>query len=89
MIPKIVHTSWKDKTILQSQSPLIQEGIANLIQLNPDWKVTIYDDEEVNEYLYQSMDAKDFKLIENDHIVAKTDNKKNLHHNLLCQPVNN
>ena len=73
MIPKIVHTSWKDKTILQSQSPLIQEGIANLIQLNPDWKVTIYDDEEVNEYLYQSMDARDFKLIENDHIVAKTD----------------
>lgn len=73
MIPKIVHTSWKDKTILQSQSPLIQEGIANLIKLNPDWKVTIYDDQEVNEYLYESMDSKDFQLIEKDHIVAKTD----------------
>jgi hypothetical protein len=73
MIPKIVHTSWKDKTIFQSDSPLIQEGIVNLIKLNPDWKVTIYDDEEVTEYLYESMDARDFKLIENDHIVAKTD----------------
>jgi len=73
MISKIVHTSWKDKTILQSQSPLIQEGIANLIKLNPDWEVRIYDDEEVNEYLRESMDSRDFKLIENDHIVAKTD----------------
>ena len=45
MIPKIVNTSWKDKTILESQSPLIQEGIANLIKLNPDWEVRIYDDE--------------------------------------------
>ena len=73
MIPKIVHTSWKDKTILQSDSPLIQEGIVNLIKLNPDWKVTVHTDEEVNEYLYECMDANDFKLIENDHIVAKTD----------------
>jgi len=73
MIPKIVHVSWKNKNILQSQSPLIQEGLVNLIQLNPDWKVTIHDDEEVNEYLRQSMDLRDFKLIENDHIVAKTD----------------
>ncbi len=63
MIPKIVHTSWKDKTILQSPSPLIQEGLLSLIELNPDWKVTIYDDEEVNEYLYECMDANDFKLI--------------------------
>lgn len=73
MIPKIVHVSWKDKSILESQSPLIKEGLANLIQLNPDWKVAIYDDEEVNEYLKESMDSRDFKLIENDHIVAKTD----------------
>lgn len=73
MIPKIVHVSWKNKSILQSKSPLIQEGIVNLIQLNPNWKVTIYDDEDVNEYLRQSMDTRDFKLIENDHIVAKTD----------------
>jgi len=73
MIPKIVHVAWKDKTILQSKSLLIQEGILNLIRINPDWKVTIYNDEEINEYLYQFMDIKDFNLIENDHIVAKTD----------------
>ena len=29
-IPKVVHVSWKNKTILEDQSPLILNGLANL-----------------------------------------------------------
>ncbi len=73
MIPKLVHISWKDKSILESDSILIQEGMVNLIKLNPDWKVNISTDDEINEYLYTHMESQDFKLIENDKIVPKTD----------------
>jgi hypothetical protein len=73
MIPKLVHITWKNTDILKSNSPLIQNGILNLIKLNPDWEVNISTDDEVNEYLYTHMESQDFKLIENDKIVPKTD----------------
>jgi hypothetical protein len=46
MIPKKVHLSWKTKELLDSESPLITEGVKKLIELNPNWEVTIYDDAE-------------------------------------------
>jgi hypothetical protein len=73
MIPKIVHISWLSKNILENKSKLIQNGLVNLVKLNPDWNVIIHNDDEVNEYLYAHMDAQDFKLIETDKIVPKTD----------------
>jgi hypothetical protein len=51
MIPKKVHLSWKTKDLLDSESPLITEGVKKLIELNPNWEVTIYDDAEVDAYL--------------------------------------
>ena len=44
MIPKTVHMSWKDKSILESTNPLVVEGVKRVIELNPNWQVTIYDD---------------------------------------------
>jgi hypothetical protein len=54
MIPKKVHLSWKTKDLLDSESPLITEGVKKLIELNPNWEVTIYDDAEVDAYLQDS-----------------------------------
>lgn len=73
MIPKIIHISWKDKDVVNSKLPIIEKGLKNLINLNPEWKLTVYDDFEVNEYLKEKLDIQDFEMIENDHIVAKTD----------------
>ena len=73
MIPKIIHITWKDKSVLNSNSPLIEKGLSNLIKLNPEWTVNVYDDAEVNDYLSQSLDSHDFRMIENDHIVSKGD----------------
>lgn len=72
LIPKIVHFSWKDRAILNSQSPLITHGIKRLMDLNPDWQFNLYVDEEVNDYLSEKMTSS-FHLIENKGIVAKTD----------------
>jgi len=73
MIPKIVHLTWKTKDILDSDSPIIVNGARKLVDMNPDWKVTVYDDNEVDSYLKDVLDASDYKLIQDKHIVQKSD----------------
>lgn len=73
MIPKIVHVTWKYKNIVDSSNLMVKYGLKRLIELNPDWKVTVYDDDDINQYLKEVMDINDFKLIENSHIVSKSD----------------
>ena len=72
-IPKIAHLTWKTKDIFNSQTPLIVNGVRNLVDLNPDWVVTVYDDNEVDEYLKNILDPADYKLIADRHVVEKTD----------------
>ena len=73
MIPKTVHMSWKDKSILESTNPLVVEGVKRVIELNPNWEVTIYDDAEVDAYLKEQLEPQHYELIQDKHIVQKTD----------------
>lgn len=73
MIPKNVHLSWVDKNIIENQSPLILNGIRNLIDLNPDWTCFVYTDDDVDFYLREELDKSDHSMIATKHIVAKTD----------------
>ena len=72
-IPKIIHVAWKNKNILDVQSPLIVNGIRRLTSMNPDWQLIVYTDEEIDDFLKEALDQDDYKLIENKHIVEKTD----------------
>jgi mannosyltransferase OCH1-like enzyme len=73
MIPKTIHMSWKDKSILESTNPLVVEGVKKVIELNPTWQVTIYDDTEVDDYLKKQLEPQHYELIQDKHIVQKTD----------------
>ena len=73
LIPKTVHMSWKDKSILESTNPLVVEGVKKVIELNPTWQVTIYDDKEVDDYLKDQLEPQHYDLIKDKHIVQKTD----------------
>ena len=73
MIPKIVHLSWKTKDLLDSDSPLVQEGMKKLVELNPDWDVQISTDDEVDGYLQAQLEPKIYELIADKHVVQKTD----------------
>ena len=73
MVPKIVHLSWKDKDLLDSESPLVQEGMKKLVELNPDWDVQISTDDEVDAYLQDQLEPQLYALIADKHIVQKTD----------------
>lgn len=72
-IPKIVHIAWNDKTVVTHTSPLILNGLRNLVLLNPNWCIEINDDNDIDSYLQQNLDANDYKLVKNKHIVEKSD----------------
>jgi mannosyltransferase OCH1-like enzyme len=73
LIPKLVHLTWKTKDIFDSQTPLVVNGVRKLVDLNPDWQVAVYDDDEVDLDLKNCLDKKDYDLLQDVHIVAKTD----------------
>ena len=73
MIPKIVHVTWKTKKVFNSKSPLLVNGICNLKKLNPDCKITIHNDKEVNTYLKKHLSKSDYSLIKDVQIVEKSD----------------
>lgn len=73
MIPKKVHLSWKTKDVAKYDSPLIKNGVCKLLELNPDWHVHIYDDQEVEEFLQQTLPQEDYALLVSRGIVEKLD----------------
>jgi len=73
MIPKLVHLIWNHKRILDSDHPLITNGILNLIKLNPNWKVTVYTPNDIEADLVAWLSDSDYQLIKNRHFVSKTD----------------
>lgn len=72
-IPKKIHVSWKDKSILESSNQLAVNGIQNLIKLNPNWEIKISDDKEVETYLKNCLSKKDYDLIKDAPTVSKVD----------------
>jgi hypothetical protein len=65
--------TWPTKEIVNSQATLVNLGLRRIIDLNPDWTVTIHEDAEVDEYLKANLNWGVWDLIRNDHIVTKTD----------------
>lgn len=73
MIPKVIHITWKTKDILNSNSPLVLNGVKNLISLNPEWDVQFSDDAAVDDYIASNLSHKEYTLLKDTHIVEKTD----------------
>ena len=72
-IPRKIHLSWKNKNVLNSHYELIRKGAKNLEVLNPDWDVQVYDDEDVNRLLRDSIGRDNWNLIKDKKITEKTD----------------
>jgi mannosyltransferase OCH1-like enzyme len=72
-IEKNIHISWKNKNILDLDYNIIKNGIFNLKHLNPDYNFEISDDNDIDAYLKCNLTESDYLLIQNKHIVEKTD----------------
>jgi hypothetical protein len=73
MIPKIIHITWKTKDILEVNHCFPQNCIQRLVQLADGWQPTVSDDSDVEQYLKDNLSVLDYKLLEDRHIVEKTD----------------
>ena len=73
-IPKKVHISWRTKDVVNSQNPLILNGLRNLLDMNPDWDVQIsIDTSDVENYLSDNLCELDYSLLKDKPIVEKVD----------------
>jgi len=72
-IPKKAHLVWNHKNVINSNHPLITNGLHKLISLNPDWDVTIYTPDEIENNLKQYLPKEDYELIKNRQFVSKID----------------
>ena len=72
-IPKKIHLSWKNKNVLDSNYSLIKKGAKNLELLNPGWDIQVYDDEDINRLLRDSIGRDNWNLIKDRKITEKTD----------------
>jgi hypothetical protein len=73
LIPKVIHISWKSKDIVNSNHIFPKNTIQKLIELSPNWKLELSDDQEVNQYLKDNLETSDYNLIKTRHIVEKCD----------------
>lgn len=73
MIPKIAHVVWNHKEILKSDHPLIVHGLHNLIQMNPDWQVTVYTPIDIEHDLKNVLSQENYDLVKSRHFVSKID----------------
>ena len=73
LITKKIHITWKTRDILQDKSVFIENCIGKLVNISPDWKPEVSNDEDVDSYLKENLDHSDYTLLKNDHPVSKTD----------------
>lgn len=72
-IPKIIHVAWKDRSILESESPLIKNGLINMKKLNPSYRFELSTDEDIEQYLNMNLKRWDYFKLKNKKIVEKVD----------------
>ncbi|MCP5027773.1 MAG: hypothetical protein GY929_15975 [Actinomycetia bacterium] len=72
-IPQLVHVSWKNEGVLGSNYPIVLNGIATIVRLNPDWQLQIHDDADVEQYLETHLSTEDYRHLNGKHIVEKVD----------------
>ena len=73
MIPKIVHISWVDDSVLTSDHTFPKHTIQAMINLSPDWHFKLSTDKDIDKYLRSRLDIADYNLIKDCHIVEKSD----------------
>jgi mannosyltransferase OCH1-like enzyme len=73
MIPKQIYLSWPDENIWNLDHKLVHMGLHSLRDLNPDYDIQIYNDEQVKGDLKQSLNARDYDLVENSPIIQQID----------------
>ncbi|KAL7552280.1 hypothetical protein ACHAWF_015518 [Thalassiosira exigua] len=79
-IPKKVHIFFPDKDYWKKSAhlPFVQNSILSLKSLNPDWNVTVYDDDMIDDVIHGAAEVGLIPIEERDILVGVTDAEKNM-----------
>ncbi|KAL7530448.1 hypothetical protein ACHAXR_003506 [Thalassiosira sp. AJA248-18] len=78
-IPKKVHMFFPDKNYWRENPiPFVEYSILNLMKLNPDWNVTVYDDDMVDNVIRKAADSELIPKEECDILLGVKDNAGNI-----------
>lgn len=72
-IPKKIHLCWKNSDLLDNTHEFVARCMGSLAQHNPQWRIHVSTDADVDQYLKDHLDTIDYLLIKHTHIVAKSD----------------
>lgn len=74
MVPRKVHVCWPNREILRSESPLVLNGLRNMVDMNPEWEVILYEDRDVERELESYLGRDDYRaLLAGCRFVEKSD----------------
>lgn len=73
LIPKLIHVTWKHKDFLSNNSVFIQNTVLRLKDLSPSWHLCVNDDDDVELYLEQNLDSRDYDRLKSRPIIEKID----------------
>lgn len=73
MIPKIVHFSWIDDSVLTSDHVFPRNTIQKMIELSHGWKFDLNTNKDIEQFLIDRLGKNDYNIIRDCHIVEKSD----------------
>ena len=73
-LPRVLHATWKTRIdVFKNENELIRHGLRGFAEANPEWRVEVSSDEDVDNYLRQKLSPPDYNLTRHVHPVEKSD----------------
>jgi len=71
--PKNIYLVWPSHSLVDSKTDMVQHGVRQLIDKNPDWAWKVYNDSEVDAFIKARISKEDWSLIADSNFVERSD----------------
>jgi hypothetical protein len=71
--PKNIYLVWPSHSLVDSKTDMVQYGVRQLIDKNPDWTWKVYNYSEVDAFIKSRISEEDWSLIADSNIVERSD----------------
>jgi mannosyltransferase OCH1-like enzyme len=65
-IPHKLHIIWPDREVVFKKDEMVLHGIRKMIDLNPDWTYTVYNHDDIDNYLKKELTRESPVLSQSD-----------------------
>lgn len=71
--PKNIYLVWPSHSLVDSKTDMVQHGVRQLIDMNPDWAWKVYNYSEVDAFIKARISEEDWSLIADRALVERSD----------------